>query len=229
MTNVLSANISRCFGHYALLAANEHRRDYAQAFDESRFRCKIEQSGDVTPANIDGATALAFSLEDLPFKANSIDLALIDGQLARHEDPLLCLREITRALMYGGRLMISDPERYSGPRLLNLCLRGIRSPNSSAVNYSSYTLVKWLEVLGYDVTLSSKYRDDNANPSWLDRAITSFINVTSRLKLWAGSEYAIIAVKREARVTGTGVRRSYGQVTNISHARVSQAKNYRDS
>jgi len=230
MTNVLSANIARCFGHYALLAANDASNEYTQAFDDSRFRCKIEYTGDQRSSNIEGAQLLNFSLEYIPFRASTLDVVLIDGRLARQADPLHCLREVTRVLMHGGRLMISDAERYSPARLLSFCRSLLGQGTLDDVNYSSYTLIKWLEVLGYDVSLMRKYPyDETVNSSWPAKWLAKLTDFSCRLGLWGGTEYAIIAVKREARITGTGAKNGYRQVANISHARVTPAKSFRKS
>ena len=95
--------------------------------------------------------SLASQLEALPFKSNSLDGVVLHHALEKACDPRVALREVTRVLIPGGRVVICgfNPLSMIGARrlyarVINDCLSDHRLVNP-------LRLFDWLTLLGYEL------------------------------------------------------------------------------
>lgn len=147
------------------------------------------------------------SLQELPFRNNSLDAVVLHHALDLTDDPRAALRELTRVLAPGGRLLICGFNRYS---LLGLrrsyaqvvpdAFRGVRLLAPGRVQ-------DWLTVLGFDVEPRPQHFAFGL-PFW-----SSPVSEDARATLWGrlygrlrrtgvpvGGAYLLSAVKQAAAV-----------------------------
>jgi SAM-dependent methyltransferase len=110
---------------------------------------------DVTPAtrNAGGCDlpSLASQTDALPFKSNSLDGIVLHHALETAPDPRIVLREVTRVLAPGGRVVICGFNPLSIIGLRRLYARVVNQPLSSRRLINPIRLFDWLTLLGFEL------------------------------------------------------------------------------
>lgn len=151
----------------------------------------------VGPPAADGRTDVDCDLRQLPIAANSIDLVVLPHVLEFDEEPHQILREVERALIPEGQVVITgfNPlslwgvRRYLPPRAAEFPWQG---------QYLSLRRIKdWLQLLGFEVGPGSFgcYAPPCRTARWLQR--WHFMEGAGR-RAWpfAGGVYLVRAIKR---------------------------------
>ena len=129
---------------------------------------------------------------DLPLASGSLDGVILHHVLEAAPDPRAVVREVTRALRPGGRLLIAGFNPFSLWSLARLrpSLRGVKP-------VSTLRLVDWLAVLGFERsgrTIHLYYRGalpfTLANKHWRRAS-----NTLGKLQLPLGGVYLLVATK----------------------------------
>jgi SAM-dependent methyltransferase len=90
-------------------------------------------------------------LEALPFKSNSVDGIVLHHALEVAQDPRVSLREVTRVLVPGGRVLICGFNPLSLIGLRRLYARVVDDSLSSHRLINPIRLFDWLTLLGYEL------------------------------------------------------------------------------
>ena len=101
--------------------------------------------------------SVAADLEALPFKANSLDGVVLHHALENTSDCRVALREITRVLMPGGRVVICGFNPFSLVGLRRLYARVIDDSLSDNRMLNPMRLFDWLTLLGYELDVKPLY------------------------------------------------------------------------
>jgi SAM-dependent methyltransferase len=101
--------------------------------------------------------SVAAQLEALPFKANSLDGVVLHHALENTEDARVALREITRVLMPGGRVVICGFNPFSLVGLRRLYARVIDDSLSDHRMLNPMRLFDWLTLLGFELDVKPLY------------------------------------------------------------------------
>lgn len=166
-------------------------------------RWRASSLGDGTAASAQHAVLLT-DYAALPFPENSLDLVVLSHALDSHPDPRATLREVSRVLVPGGRIVLSgfNPASLWGMRMRRerLCRRfGLgRSLMPAGLDLiGNWRLRDWLHLLDFEIETSGYGAFVPAvgsqkwlrRFSWLDRA---------GARCWPifGSVYFLVAVKR---------------------------------
>lgn len=90
-------------------------------------------------------------LEALPFKSNSVDGMVLHHALEKAQDPRVALREVTRVLVPGGRVLVCgfNPLSFIGMR--RLYARVIADSLSGHRLVNPIRLFDWLTLLGFEL------------------------------------------------------------------------------
>jgi len=102
-------------------------------------------------------TSLAGQLEAMPFKSNSLDGVFLHHALENTNDPRVALREVTRVLVPGGRVIICgfNPLSLLGVRRLYASLVDDSLSEQRLVN--PLRLFDWLTLLGFELDAAPLY------------------------------------------------------------------------
>lgn len=135
--------------------------------------------------------------EALPFPANSMDGVVIHHALEYAQDPRAAIREITRVLRPGGRLLICAFNPLS--------LWALRRPRGMTL-VTAYRLSDWLAVLGFDREEQVKYMNyRGCLKLGLDGARWRMIgDWLAERRVPLGGVYLVLAAKNSAARTGAG-------------------------
>ena len=189
----VDAMVANAFGYHAIQIGLPHW-DLLQA---NRIPYKVWAHSPSAPFG-SRAGRLICEPEQLPFDSQSIDLMVMPHTLEWCQDPHLVLREVERALMPEGRVVITGFNPYSlwGIResLPGLALR-LPVPVPSQV--SPARIKDWFKLLSFELDRGrfGCYVPLCVNQSWLQR--WHFMEHAGD-RWWpaAGAVYAIAAVKR---------------------------------
>ncbi len=110
----------------------------------------MERSGCQLPS-------LIGQLEALPFKTHSLDGVVMHHALENTEDPRVALREVTRVLMPGGRIVICGFNPMSLLGLRRLYARVFDDSLSEQHMVNPLRLFDWLTLLGFELDVSPLY------------------------------------------------------------------------
>ena len=141
-------------------------------------------------------SAIAIS-EALPIPTNSVDGVVVHHALEYAEDPRAAIREITRVIRPGGRLLICSFNPLS--------LWVLRRPRGMTL-VTAYRLSDWLAVLGFDREESVRYMNYRASlklgldgERW--RKVGDWL---AEKRVPVGGVYLVLAAKNAAARTGVG-------------------------
>jgi len=95
--------------------------------------------------------SLASDSQALPFKSNSLDGVVLHHALEKAADPRIVLREVTRVLAPGGRVVICGFNPLSMIGLRRLYARLVDEPLRSHRLINPIRLFDWLTLLGYEL------------------------------------------------------------------------------
>lgn len=101
--------------------------------------------------------SLSAHLEALPFKSNSLDGVLLHHALEETVDPRVALREVTRVLTPGGRIVISGFNPLSLLGLRRLYARTFQDSLSGHRLINPLRLFDWLTLLGFELDVKPVY------------------------------------------------------------------------
>lgn len=123
-------------------------------------RCMVRNS--LFLKQTDGASGcelpgLVGQLEALPFKSNSLDGVVMHHALENTHDPRVALREVTRVLMPGGRIVICGFNPLSLLGLRRLYARVFDDSLSDQHLVSPLRLFDWLTLLGFELDVAPLY------------------------------------------------------------------------
>ena len=156
-------------------------------------RCMVKNRLLATPAPLargsEGVSALLARTESLPLASNSVDGVVLHHALEYARDPRSAIREVTRVIRPGGRLLVCCFNPAS--------LWAVSSLRRRMTTVSSVRLNEWLAVLGfvregkahylhYRATLNLKL----SHPRW--RAVRRWLN---RSQMPFGGVYLTLATK----------------------------------
>lgn len=182
----IDATVTDIFGYNALQLGLPQLDLLAQ--NRIPFRQKAGESGQVDAI---------CDLRQLPFAANSIDLAVLSHVLEFYDDPHQILREVERVLIPEGKIVITgfNPRSMWGVRQK---LMRERNEFPWCGDYLSAPRVRdWLQLLGFEVdrTVFGCHTPPCSTETWLHR--WQFME-TAGPKSWkgAGGVYMILAIKR---------------------------------
>ena len=96
-------------------------------------------------------------LEALPFKSNSIDGVVLHHALETTQDPRIALREVTRVLAPGGRVIICGFNPLSLVGVRRLYARLLEDALSDQRLVNPLRLFDWLTLLGYELDCKPLY------------------------------------------------------------------------
>ena len=96
-------------------------------------------------------SCLGAELEALPFKSNSLDGIVLHHALEQTRDPRVALREATRVLMPGGRLVICTFNPLSLLGVRRLYARTFQDALSAHRLVNPLRLFDWLTLLGFEL------------------------------------------------------------------------------
>ncbi len=119
-----------------------------------RHSCFLQQSVQRGQSDI---ASLGGRLEALPFKSNSIDAFVLHHALEDTADPRIALREVTRVLAPGGRLLISGFNPMSMMGIRRLYARVFQDSLSGQQLVNPLRLFDWLTLLGYELDVRPLY------------------------------------------------------------------------
>lgn len=164
-------------------------------------RCMIKTrfylSRDASAARRSELPALIAVPEGLPVPSNSVDGVVVHHALEYAEDPRAAIREITRVIRPGGRLLICAFNPLS--------LWSLRRPRGMTM-VTAHRLSDWLAVLGFDREESVLYMNYRASlklrfdgERW--RQVGDWL-AEKRVPL--GGVYLVLAAKNAAARTGVG-------------------------
>ena len=135
--------------------------------------------------------------EALPVPANSVDGVVVHHALEYAEDPRAAIREITRVIRPGGRVLICAFNPLS--------LWSLRRPRGMTM-VTAYRLSDWLAVLGFDREESVRYMNYRASlrlgfdgERWRQAG-----DWLAEKRVPLGGVYLILAAKHAAARTGLG-------------------------
>ncbi|MCZ6889424.1 MAG: methyltransferase domain-containing protein [Gammaproteobacteria bacterium] len=176
----------------------------------SRCMVKTRIFGHCEPRRAAGGLAtIATRTHCLPLPTNSVDGVVLHHVLEESEDPRRAIREVTRVIRPGGRLLICgfNPWSLWSARKTWAMLRRQRFRNLQAI--SPLRLHDWLAVLGFVRTGPVRYLNYRStfplqleHPRW-----RQFSNWLNRVQAPLGGVYMILATKEEySRVHGTPQR-----------------------
>ena len=141
-------------------------------------------------------SAIAIS-EALPIPTNSVDGVVVHHALEYAEDPRAAIREITRVIRPGGRLLICSFNPLS--------LWVLRRPRGMTL-VTAYRLSDWLAVLGFDREESVRYMNYRASlklgldgERW--RKVGDWL---AEKRVPVGGVYLVLAARNAAARTGVG-------------------------
>jgi len=138
-----------------IIWAGEHAAS-ANALQRCMVRhcCFLQQSVNRGQSDI---PSLGGRLEALPFKSNSVDAFVLHHALEDTSDPRVALREVTRVLAPGGRLLISGFNPMSMMGLRRLYARIFQDSMSQQHLVNPLRLFDWLTLLGYELDVRPLY------------------------------------------------------------------------
>ena len=159
-------------------------------------RCMVRLTVHNLPGSDGTGAAMASGIVadpmDLPLASGSLDGVILHHVLEAAPDPRAVVREVTRALRPGGRLLIAGFNPFSLWSLARLrpALRGVKP-------VSTLRLVDWLAVLGFERsgrTIHLYYR--GALPFTLaNKHLRRASNALGKLQLPFGGVYLLVATK----------------------------------
>lgn len=127
----------------------------ANALQRCMVRNAIFLQDDVTPAKRNAVgcdlPSLASQTDALPFKSNSLDGVVLHHALETAPDPRIVLREVTRVLAPGGRVVICGFNPLSIIGLRRLYARVVSQPLSARRLINPLRLFDWLTLLGFEL------------------------------------------------------------------------------
>ncbi len=112
-----------------------------------------QQSSDAHPQ----VPSLGAQLEALPLKSNAVDGIVLHHALESTADPRVALREVTRVLAPGGRLIICGYNPMSLLGLRRLYARLLEDALSDQRFVNPLRLFDWLTLLGYELDCKPLY------------------------------------------------------------------------
>lgn len=164
---------------------------------KNRFYLSGDPSGDpcaVRGSELPSAVALP---EALPFPANSLDGVVVHHALEYARDPRAAIREITRVIRPGGRLLICAFNPLS--------LWALRHPRRMTL-VTAYRLSDWLAVLGFDREERVTYMNYRGflKPGLDGARWRKFGDWLAERRVPLGGVYLVLAAKNSAARTGVG-------------------------
>lgn len=198
----LDEYIPHLFGYYAVqIGSFDPNRDlFATSKIMRRFRMEETES----------RCHILGSPEALPLRTDCLDLVILPHVLEFSSNPHQVLREVDRALVPDGHLLIIGFNPFGIGRLCHT-LRWRMSReliwHKQAHYLSSNRLREWLSVLGFDILECTHigFRPLLRNGFLLKR-LQFMEQVGSRLLPFAGTAYIILARKRVATITPVRLR-----------------------
>ncbi|WP_426417477.1 methyltransferase domain-containing protein [Aestuariirhabdus sp. LZHN29] len=132
----------------------------------------------------------------------SLDAVIVHHALDFCLQPQQLLREASRCVIPGGKVMILGFNPFSGINLLNRCFPRSRQPLSAGRYLSSHRIQDWLQLLGYSVdeVCYGAFFPLTGKPS-LQRIEQRVTQLAGRWKLPLGGFYLIQATRDERVVT----------------------------
>lgn len=148
-------------------------------------------------AGDNGSVDALCDLRQLPFAANSIDLALLPHVLEFYDDPHQILREVERVLIPEGKVVITGFNPLSMWGVRKKLMRGQTEFPWCGEYLSAMRVRDWLQLLGFEVdrALFGCHTPPCRSETWLHR--WQFMETAGR-RSWkgAGGVYLLLAVKR---------------------------------
>ena len=190
---VLQQQCRQFFGYHMVMLG-----DLSCQLDLSQ--CSIKHKVTQTNKLADYGGLLSLS-ESLPYQKNSIDAFVLTHELAFARDPHQILREVNRAIIPNGHVIISgfNPFSLAGisrflPLQRNQMLRQARF-------FSAGRIKDWLQLLGFEIVNDKRtvydallFEGDTDSDSKLQRFKRQYLE-------FSGSVYVITAKKRESTLT----------------------------
>jgi SAM-dependent methyltransferase len=147
-------------------------------------------------------------LSDLALASDSVDVGLIHHTLDFDSNPHKTLREITRTILPGGKLVIIGFNPWSLWGMMRLVMRQSAHPPWSGNFISPYRLSDWLNLLDFQIEgcETLEFGLPSVRTRWL--SAFAWLEVAGR-RWWqqSGAVYVLVATKRLATVTPIKPRR----------------------
>lgn len=105
----------------------------------------------------DGLAGMCCALHAIPLPNHSLDAVVLHHTLETVEDPRTAIRELSRVLVPGGRLVVCAFNPISPWGLRALYARVFTDPFSGLRLVNPYRLVDWLTVLGFELQERVRY------------------------------------------------------------------------
>ena len=194
----LDSTVQDVFGYHALQIGPDGLDALRTNRMSSRMRMRVADYPAI--AHPPGETTLRGSLQDIPFKTQSIDLLILSHALEVAPDPHALLREADRVLIPEGRLVILGFNPVSIWRLRKGC-RSVNQFPPAGHDWIALSRIKdWLELLSFDLGAGGASAFGAYNPPfdserWLTRM--QWMDPAGR-RWWPmfGGVYFLMAVKR---------------------------------
>ncbi len=105
----------------------------------------------------DGLAGIRCALHAIPLPNHSLDAVVLHHTLETVDDPRTAIRELSRVLVPGGRLVVCSFNPISPWGLRTLYASLFTDPFSGLRLVSSYRLIDWLTVLGFELQEQVRY------------------------------------------------------------------------
>ncbi len=181
---------------------------------------------------IEGVASLNAVLDNLPFKTSTFDGVVLHHALEHCDDPRTVLREVTRILAPGGRLIVVGFNPVSLVGLRRLYARVVADAISAHRLVNPVRLLDWLTLLGFELQSRPRYLGFSL-PSvtltqWLsNRFDRSFSE--ARVPIPLGGLIVLEAVKQAPARHGHWIqRRSDRRLAPVAYPRVSSWREAED-
>ncbi len=188
------------FGYYLLQVGRPGRIDMLAA---SRIRHSIIMSLE-SPLRTRGQNHadLCGLADALPFAAESLDVIVLPHVLEFVPDPHQVLREVDRALIPEGHLVITGFNPWSLWTLWRWVGWRRKNPPWSGCFHSSTKVQDWLQLLGFDTLLIRSFvYYPPVQHGALIRRLRLFEHLGKRFQPFGGAVYILLAKKRMATLT----------------------------
>ncbi|MEM7003184.1 MAG: methyltransferase domain-containing protein [Pseudomonadota bacterium] len=174
-SGLLSAPVSRLHGDAALwigpdveTAAALSRRmvrlpmfmDVCQPPGEGQADSIAQPDADPTaekPGSLTALSGVYSDLHELPFQSRSLDGVVLQHALEEAADPRVMLREVSRVLAPGGRLILTAFNPWSALGLRRAYATMFRDPLAGRRMISPIRLFDWLKLLGLELEAAPAY------------------------------------------------------------------------
>ncbi|WP_133469473.1 class I SAM-dependent methyltransferase [Paraglaciecola marina] len=162
--------------------------------------CPIKHQVNITPDNLSHSSIIA-KTSSLPITENSVDAFILANELDFSRDPHQVLREVDRAIIPNGYVVITGFNPFSISGLCKYLPINKGSVLHDARYFSCARVKDWLQLLGFEI-MDVKHL--LFNELFLNRKL----NASSKLSLWCQqylsaltTMYIIVARKREIPLT----------------------------